>query len=137
MGIASAGCAAKKEPAPPPIVLTTSAMIEPPSAPPEEPEDVPGPPPRDTERVVAALRPKFRACFERGRIDHRNMRGKVVLVTRVAPDGSVERARIAGRDGISRSVADCIARHMAQATFSPRATPATFELPVRFIDSGR
>ena len=133
------GCAARSEPRVPPIVRTTSATIEPRAADvPPEPEEPPGPPPRDAERVIASLRPKFRACFERGRADdHPNMKGKVVLVTRIGLDGSVQSTRISDRAGLSRTVADCIAEQMTHATFSPRATPATFEVPVRFIDSGR
>src|SRR5688572_1761842 len=108
-----AACGAHREAPPPPVVHTTSAML------PREPEPVEeetiGPPPRDAERVIASLRPKFRACFERGRTeDHPNMTGKIRLVTRVAEDGSVTSTRIAARDGLSRGVAECVARHMTQ-----------------------
>jgi hypothetical protein len=97
-----------------------------------------GPPPRDAERVVASLRPKFRQCFERGRADDDPyMNGKLRLITRVAENGSVTSAKVAARDGLSSGVAECIARQMARATFAPRTAPASFEVPVHFIDSGR
>lgn len=118
----------------PSVAPTTSAILAPPDkiAAPESNE-----PPRDRERVVASLRPRFRNCYERGSfLDRDAMSGLVVLHMRVAPDGSVRTVEIAKRTGLSSEVATCLSRKAQGAIFeAPGPGGAALDVPVHLFRS--
>ena len=84
--------------------------------------------------VIAGLRGKFRACYQRGLDDDPTMHGKVVIAAKVAPDGSVDTADPARVEGLSRRVAMCLAETVRRAQFSaPGGKGAALQIPVSFI----
>lgn len=128
------GCHARETPAPQ-APTTTSATLPPPVEPSVVPESNEAP--RDGERVVAKLRPRFRSCYERGLLEgNRAMSGVVALHLRVAPDGTVRSVEIAKREGLSGTVAACIARQAQGATFEPPGPGgAALDVPVHLVRS--
>ncbi len=90
--------------------------------------------PRDAERVVAEMRPGLRRCWERG-LDAENpaMQGELTMRVLVRADGSVERADVTSRRGLSPRVASCIQRRVEAARFHPAADDMALELPVKFL----
>ena len=75
----------------------------------------------DADRVVAGLRPKFRACYQSGLNDDPAMQGRVILSARVAPDGTVESVDPASGEGLSARVTSCLADTVKRAQFSAPA----------------
>lgn len=121
------GPAARAVPASAPAVVTPAA----------EPEDTDEPSEatlHDADRVIAGLRPGFRACYERGRREKGpRLSGKMILVTRVAGDGTVKSARVAEVDGLPPLVTECVARKMRGAKFQAPGGAARLEVPVHFV----
>lgn len=92
----------------------------------------------DADRVVAGLRPRFRACYQQGLNSDPNMSGKVVISARVGPNGEVASADISQNSGLSAGVASCIARVVRNAQFSsPGGGGSTLNIPVTFVQQGR
>src|SRR5205085_787413 len=71
----------------------------------------------NAERVVASLRPKFRACYNKGLATDPSMSGSVTIVTKVAPNGEVTTADGSAVNGLSPDVVSCIARVVRNANF--------------------
>jgi hypothetical protein len=84
------------------------------------------------ERIIAGLRPRFRACYETGLMTDPAMSGKMVLTATVDKSGDVSSAKATSNSGISTAVADCIVGVLRRVTFDPPASPATLTLPLRF-----
>lgn len=92
----------------------------------------------DADRVVAGLRPRFRACYQQGLNSDPNMSGKVVISAKVGPNGEVSSADISQNTGLSPSVASCIARVVRNAQFSPPGGGgSTLNIPVTFVQQGK
>ena len=88
----------------------------------------------DAERVVASLRPRFRACYRSGLRFDPELEGCVVIRAGVEQDGSVASTKAVVADGLPPEVIACIARVVRNAHFNaPGASGATVNIPVTFI----
>jgi hypothetical protein len=91
----------------------------------------------DADRVIAGLRPRFRACYQQGLNSDPSMQGKVVITAKVGPNGEVQSAVPSSNTGLSAQVAQCIAGHVSRATFSPPGgSGSTLNIPVTFVQQG-
>ena len=90
----------------------------------------------DADRVIAGLRPRFRACYRTGLTEKPSMAGKLVLAASLSPEGEVKSASVVSNAGISSTVADCVSRVLQRAQFdAPGGTGSTLTLPVTFSQS--
>jgi hypothetical protein len=91
----------------------------------------------DADRVIAGLRPRFRACYQQGLNSDPSMSGKVVITAKVGPNGEVSSADVSSNTGLSAGVAQCIARAVRNAQFSaPGGSGSTLSIPVTFVQQG-
>jgi hypothetical protein len=112
----------------------TAAHVEKPAAHAIEPEPEPTLPPRNAERTIGLVRPKLRACYERGlAIDPRMPGGAILVHARVGADGSVRTAAITKRSGLSPVVATCVADQLQATHFEPSGGPTVLDVPVHFV----
>ena len=92
----------------------------------------------NAERVVAGLRPKFRACYNKGLASDPGMAGGVTVVTKVAPNGEVSAADSSNVSGLSSDVVSCIQRVVRNAQFdAPGGSGSTINIPVKFVQQGK
>ncbi|WP_394820600.1 AgmX/PglI C-terminal domain-containing protein [Pendulispora albinea] len=92
----------------------------------------------NAERVVAGLRPKFRACYNKGLASDPGMAGGVTIVTKVAPNGEVTAADGSNVSGLSPDVVSCIQRVVRNAQFdAPGGSGSTINIPVKFVQQGK
>jgi hypothetical protein len=70
------------------------------------------------ERVMAGLRPRFRACYQSGVNANPAMTGKLVLRVETSTTGEVIKADISSNTGMSAAVATCVASAVRRAAFS-------------------
>jgi hypothetical protein len=95
-------------------------------------------PVNNLERTVAGLRPKFRSCYNQGLQSDPTMQGSVTIAASIGPNGEVSAADIASNNGLSTSVANCIARAVRNAQFDPPGgTGAKVNIPVKFVQQGK
>jgi hypothetical protein len=88
----------------------------------------------NAERVVAGLRPKFRACYNKGLTSDPSMSGSVTITAKVAPNGEVTAADSGAGGGLSADVQACIARVVKNAQFDPPGgSGSTINIPVKFV----
>jgi hypothetical protein len=88
----------------------------------------------DADRVIAGLRGRFRQCYQTGLNSDPTMAGKVVISAHVGPNGEVDSANVASNNGLSPTVAGCIAGVVRRATFSaPGGGGSTLSIPVTFV----
>ena len=91
----------------------------------------------DADRVIAGLRPRFRACYQTGLNSDPSMSGKVTITAKVGPNGEVSSADVSSNSGLSAGVAQCIARAVRNAQFSaPGGSGSTLSIPVTFVQQG-
>jgi len=91
----------------------------------------------DADRVIAGLRPRFRACYQQGLNTDPSMSGKVTITAKVGPNGEVSSADVSSNTGLSAGVAQCIARAVRNAQFSaPGGSGSTLSIPVTFVQQG-
>jgi TonB family protein len=84
-------------------------------------------------RVVAGLRPRFRACYRIGLEADPSMAGKVVLKATIDPDGEVSGTKVASSSGVSASVAACAAAALQRVLFdAPGGKGSTLTVPLTF-----
>lgn len=88
----------------------------------------------DVDKTVAALQPKFAACYNRGLEKDPKLAGGVVLKTEIKPDGTVGNATAQEMQGLNPAVVKCLTDTMMKAKFSPpkAAQLATIEVPLKF-----
>lgn len=92
----------------------------------------------NAERVVAGLRPKFRACYNKGLASDPGMAGGVTIVTKVGPNGEVATADASNVSGLSSDVVSCIQRVVRNAQFdAPGGSGSTINIPVKFVQQGK
>jgi hypothetical protein len=85
------------------------------------------------DRVIAGLRPRFRACYQQGLATDRKMRGRVVLSTSVSGKGDVVAVTPTQVDGMSANVVTCLVTVMKKATFTaPGGAGSSLQVPVAF-----
>lgn len=91
------------------------------------------------ERSIAALRPRFRACYQKGLQRDAKMEGKVVVGILVASDGSVTQAEEKSNTGLSREVCACITAVLKSAEFNAPGPghASVMQVPVAFFASER
>lgn len=90
----------------------------------------------NADGTVAALRNRFRSCYQTGLLTDSTMSGKVVISAKVGPNGEVSSSDIASISGLSPAVGQCIAGVVKRATFSaPGGGGATVQIPVTFVQS--
>jgi hypothetical protein len=92
----------------------------------------------NAERVVAGLRPGFRACYNQGLQSDPGMSGKVVVAAKISPNGEVASADAAQNTGLSNGVVQCILRKVRNAQFdAPGPNGSTIQIPVTFVQQGK
>lgn len=92
----------------------------------------------NAERVVAGLRPGFRACYNQGLQSDPGMSGKVVVAAKISPNGEVASADAAQNTGLSPGVVQCILRKVRNAQFdAPGPNGSTIQIPVTFVQQGK
>lgn len=87
------------------------------------------------ERSIAAIRPRLRACYQKGLQRDRKMQGKVVVSLLVASDGSVEKTDVRSNTGLGPDVTACILHVLKSSTFNPPGpgNTAVLDVPVAFF----
>ncbi len=91
----------------------------------------------DADRVVSALRPRFRRCYEQGLQSDPGMSGRATLTARIAANGEVSAVDVSVT-GLSSGVGQCLARTLKSAQFAaPGGTGSTLTVPVTLIQSSR
>ena len=92
----------------------------------------------NAERVIAGLRPGFRACYNQGLQQDPGMAGSVTITVKIGPNGEVSTADAASNAGLSDSVVKCIARKLKNAQFDPPGgSGSTINVPVKFVQQGK
>lgn len=85
------------------------------------------------DRTMAALRPRMKACYERGLATEPAMKGRVLVTARLAPNGEAASADVASNTGIAQTVAACITSLVKRAEFqAPGAGGSTLSIPIVF-----
>lgn len=87
------------------------------------------------ERTVARLRPRVRACYQRGLYEDPTMtKGALVIIAKLDPTGTVSSADVTGNIGLSQGIAQCVAGVVKRATFSPPSGGgSTLRIPILFV----
>lgn len=88
--------------------------------------DVPG-----ADGSIAALKPSFRSCYNKGLGDDPHMAGKIVLSIRVQPNGEVQTVSKDSGSGLSDKVEQCIEGKARNASFN-QGRGGTLKVPVSF-----
>lgn len=89
---------------------------------------------QDADRVIAGLRARFRSCYQQGLNGDPRMAGRVVVIARIAPNGAVSSSVPQVNDGLSSSVAECMATVVRGAQFSPPGgNGSTLQIPITFL----
>lgn len=96
-----------------------------------------GVPVTDADRVVAALRPRFRKCYQDGLLDDPGMSGKTVLAAKVQPNGEVANVDVAENQGLSPKVTACMAKALKNATFTGNGSFSMVRVPVTMVQLNR
>jgi hypothetical protein len=89
---------------------------------------------RDAEAVVAALRPRFKACYQEGQRVDPWMQGCVVVRAYIGPSGDVEKSAVFVREDLSDAVVGCIVDAVQSAKFAPPGGHgSTLQIPVTLV----
>jgi hypothetical protein len=92
----------------------------------------------NADRVVAGLRPGFRACYNQGLNSDPGMSGRVMISAKIAPNGEVSSADGAQNTGLSAGVVQCLLRKVRNAQFdAPGPNGSTIQIPVTFVQQGK
>jgi hypothetical protein len=91
-------------------------------------------PVNNASAVIAGLRGRFRACYQRGLDGNPDMSGGVTMSVKVGPNGEVEGVSPGGQSGnLSPAVVGCIAGALRNAQFdAPGGSGSTLTVPVTF-----
>jgi hypothetical protein len=90
-------------------------------------------PVNDAEKVMMALRPKIRACYEERLKSDPKVEGIVRMQMKVGPDGVVTAAQSVGDTTLPDGVVDCIASVLKAAKFGAQGPAgSTIEIPLSF-----
>jgi hypothetical protein len=107
--------------------VSGDAVLDPPTA-------AEGPLPEGAARVIATLRPGFRACYNQGLQSDPGMSGKVTISVKILPNGEVASAEATKNTGVSAGVIQCAVRRVRNAQFdSPGSKGSTIQIPVIFV----
>jgi hypothetical protein len=88
----------------------------------------------NADRTIAALRPGFRSCYNKGLQSDPSMSGKVVLAVKIGANGDVVSVEKAGGSGLSSEVESCIMKKIKNAAFDPPGgSGSTIQVPITFV----
>jgi len=91
----------------------------------------------NADRVVAGLRPGFRACYNQGLNSDPGMSGKVTISAKISPNGEVANADALNNTGLSQGVVQCLLRRVKNAQFDPPGpNGSTIQIPITFVQQG-
>lgn len=91
----------------------------------------------DADKVIASLRPGFKACYQTALAADPTIQGRVVMDTLVAPDGHVTSVNVHEATSLPPAVTGCIAGLLKDATFAPPGgTGSTLRVPITFKQAG-
>lgn len=100
-----------------------------------DPSSIPNAPPvANADRVVAAMRPKFRRCYAEGLKLDPALEGRVTVTAWVDTNGCVESAT-PKREGLTEAVSTCIVDAIKTAEFEPPDRKVAINIPVRFVQA--
>jgi hypothetical protein len=92
------------------------------------------------ERAVAAVRPRIRACFEKGLKNDASLGGNATFDATIGKEGHVASVRFVKRDGLNEDVVGCLLTTVKAMTFEPgkksQIVTLGFGQPVRGPDAG-
>jgi hypothetical protein len=81
-------------------------------------------------RVIAALRPGFRRCYNRALQTDPSMTGAFALEAKIGPTGEVAAVTVTGKKGIPAELVMCLASVFRAAQFTaPQGGAATLSMP--------
>ncbi len=87
----------------------------------------------DVDRVIATLRPKFKACYQTALNTDPAAEGSVSLVTRISADGHVVDVSAPDKTSMSPALVECLSSVVRAATFpAPGGTGSMLRVPVTF-----
>jgi hypothetical protein len=85
-------------------------------------------------RVIAAMRPAFRACFQKGLDQNPDAQGSIRLAIRVGPGGEVSGVTATPSGNLPPGVVDCVSTRAKRASFDPPEGGASVvNVPVTFV----
>ncbi len=85
-------------------------------------------------RVIAAMRPAFRACFQKGLDQNPDAQGSVRLAIKVGPGGEVSSVQATPSGNLPPGVVDCVTTRAKRAQFDPpEGGAAVVQVPVTFV----
>jgi hypothetical protein len=89
----------------------------------------------NADRVVAALRPRFKQCYQVALAKDPAMQGRTIIVAKVAPNGSVVSAEPSQTTGLSDELTRCIANVVQHAVFDPPggSDSLPLQIPVNYV----
>ncbi len=96
-----------------------------------------GAPVANADRVIAGLRPRFRACYQQGLNADPTMAGALRLVAQIGPNGAVSSTQVS-ECRVSASVCACVQRSVQNAQFSPPdGGPSALSMTVKMVPQDR
>ena len=85
-------------------------------------------------RVIAAMRPAFRACFQKGLDQNPDAQGSIRLAIKVGPGGEVSGVSATPSGNLPPGVVDCVTTRAKRAQFDPPEGGASVvNVPVTFV----
>jgi hypothetical protein len=86
------------------------------------------------ESTIAKLRPRFKACYQRGLAQDPTMQGKVTLNAKISPNGETSSVDVINNSGLSAEVVECIKGVIKRAEFQPPGGGgSSVNIPVSFV----
>jgi hypothetical protein len=88
----------------------------------------------NAKRVLAALAPSFKACYDAGLAQDPSLVGRVLVTLHVAGDGSVSTAKAHRTGFLNDATITCILKTALAARFdAPRAAAPVVRIPLTFV----
>lgn len=86
----------------------------------------------NASRTLANLRSRMRACYTRALQANPTVRGKIVVLAKVAESGEVTSADVASDTTGTPSFSSCVASQLRRVEFSAGTSPSTLSVPFVF-----
>jgi hypothetical protein len=85
-------------------------------------------------KVVAAMRPAFRACYQKSLDQNPDSQGSIKMAIKVGPGGEVTGVTATPSGNLAPGVIDCVTARARRAQFDPpEGGAATVQVPVTFV----
>jgi hypothetical protein len=112
----------------------SASASAPASAPASASASAPPPPLEDKDRTLAALRPRFNACYSQALTKEPTLSGATVLTAVLEKDGTVQSASASKTEGLPPSVVACLIEVVKLAKFAPPSASqlTSVDVPLRF-----